>query len=280
MARALWSGSISFGLVNVPVKMVTAVSPNDIHFHQLRASDGARIQYKKVSAADQKEVDSKEIIKGYEVAPNQYVKLKPEELEALEREKSSAIEIENFVDLKQIDPIYFERTYYLEPGKNAGKAYALLQDAIRSSGKVGIAKMVLHNKEHMVALRGTDKAIALSTLYFKDEVVPVKNLELPSEADKPQKKELEIALQLVNAISGKFEPDKYHDEYRDRVMELIKQKSEGKEVVAQKTPATAPRNVVSLMEALKASLSESAKKRKTAPLVRHRGAKHKVSKSA
>ena len=180
MARALWSGSISFGLVNVPVKMVTAVSPNDIHFHQLRASDGARIQYKKVSATDQKEVEYKDIVKGFEVAPNQYVKLTPEELESLDPEKSQTIEIDSFVDLVEIDPIYYEHTYYLEPDKNAGKAYVLLLDAMRGSGKVGIAKMVLHGKEHVVALRAMDQAIALSTLYFKDEIIPVKNLELPS----------------------------------------------------------------------------------------------------
>ena len=281
MARSLWSGSISFGLVNVPVKMVTAVSPNDIHFHQLRASDGARIQYKKIGATDQKEVDIKDIVKGYEIEPNQYVKLKPEELDTLDPEKSRTIDIECFVDAKQIDPIYFETTYYLEPDKSAGRAYALLQGAMRSSGKVGIARMVLHNREHVVALRGSDNAIALSTLYFKDEIVPVKKLELPSDSDKPQKKELEIALQLVNAISGKFEPEKYHDEYRNRVMALIRQKAEGKEVVAQKTPVTAPRNVVSLMDALKASLAESAKKRKpAAPAARQSPVKYKARKTA
>jgi DNA end-binding protein Ku len=280
MARSLWSGSISFGLVNVPVKMVTAVSPNDIHFHQLRESDGARIQYKKVSSTDQKEVDAKSIVKGYEVSPNQYVKLKPEELDALESEKSRTIEIQSFVDLKQIDPIYFERSYYLEPDKNAGKAYALLQDTMNNSDKVGIAKMVLHNREHLVALRGSGNAIVLSTLYFHDELIPEKELELPAKADKPQKKELEIALQLVEAIGGKFEPEKYHDEYRARVMELIHQKAEGKQVVVQSVPKTSAPNVINLMDALKASIAESSRKRKSPEKAEHRTSKPKSRKSA
>src|SRR5579862_1302220 len=280
MARAMWSGSISFGLVNVPVKMVTAVLPNDVHFHQLRASDGARIQYKKVSVTDQEEVEYKDIVKGYEVAPNQYVKIKPEELNALDPEARRTIDIDKFVDLKEIDPIYFEHSYYLEPDKNAGKAYALLQQAMHGSGKVGIAKMVMHNREHIVALRGTGQAIAMSTMYFKDEVVSEKELALPAEADKPQKKELAIALQLVESISGEFDPEKYHDEYRERVLNLIKQKAEGKEVVTQKMPKTTAPNVVNLMDALKASLAESAKKRKAGQSIGAHTAKPKARKSA
>ncbi len=273
-------GRFRFGLVNVPVKMVTAVSSNDIHFHQLRASDGARIQYKKVSATDQKEVDLKDIVKGYEIAPNQYVKLKPEELESLDPEKSQTIDIDTFVDLDQIDPIYYEHTYYLEPDKNAGRAYVLLLDAMRDSGKVGIAKMVLHGREHVVALRAMDQAIALSTLYFRDEIIPVENLELPSDSDKPQKKELEIAVQLIDAISGKFEPETFHDEYRNRVMDLIQRKAEGKEVVAQKMPKTPRGNVVSLMDALKASIAESARKKKDGAHERQARSKPKARKSA
>lgn len=283
MARSLWSGSITFGLVNVPVKMVTAVAPNDVHFHQLRASDGSRIQYKKVSSTDQKEVELTQIVKGYEVSPNQFVKIKPEELEALDPKKSHSIEIEQFVDLDEIDPLYFEHSYFLVPDENAGKAYALLQDAMKSSNKIGLARMVMRNKEHIVAIRGTGKAIALSTLYFKDELIPVKNLELPAEADKPQKKELDIALQLIEANSGKFDPEKYRDEYRERVMDLIQRKSEGKEVVAQSLPKTKAPNVVNLMDALKASLANTKKRQeeqRPANAVAHRSAKPKVKKSA
>jgi DNA end-binding protein Ku len=283
MARSLWSGSITFGLVNVPVKMVTAVSPNDIHFHQLRATDGSRIQYKKVSSTDQKEVEHTQIVKGYEVAPNQFVKIKPEELETLDPKKSRNIEIERFVDLDEIDPLFYEHSYFLVPDENAGKAYTLLQEAMKSSNKVGLARMVMRSKEHVVALRGSGKAIALSTLYFKDELIPIKNLELPSESDKPQKKELDIALQLIEANSGKFEPDKYHDEYRDRVMDLIQRKSEGKEVVAQSLPKTKAPNVVNLMDALKASLASTKKRQeeqRPANAVAHRQAKVKAKKSA
>jgi DNA end-binding protein Ku len=156
----------------------------------------------------------------------------------------------------------------------------LLQGAMRSSGKAGIAKMVLHSKEHVVAMRGVGRGIVLSTLYFKDEVIPVKDLDLPAASEKPQKKELSVALQLVNAISGKFEPEKYHDEYRSRVMELIERKAQGKEVIAQKAPAAPPRNVVSLMNALKASLSESARKRKQPGSAPKRLPKHRARKSA
>jgi DNA end-binding protein Ku len=258
----MWSGAITFGLVNVPVKMFTAVSPKDVHFHQLRASDGARIEYRKVGSTDKKEVEYKDIVKGYEIAPNQYVKIKPEELEALDPEKRNTIEIERFVHLDEIDPIYFERSYYLVPDKNASKAYALLQQAMAETGKVAIARMVMRDKEYTVALRGTGHAIGLSTLYYSDEVVPEKQLELPSAKDKPQKKELDMAIQLINAISGKFDATEYHDEYRERVMDLIHRKAEGKEIVAQAAPKTPAPNVVNLMEALKASIADSMKRTK------------------
>lgn len=260
MARSMWGGSISFGLVNVPVKLFTATSPKGVHFHMLRASDSSRIQYKKVSAADGTEVSEDQIVKGYEVEPDRYVMITPAELDALDPEKNRRIGIMKFVDVKEIDCILFDKAYYLAPDANAEKAYALLLTAMKETKKVAIARMVLHSREHLVVLRPYKNAVALFTLYYADEVVATDALDhLPSGKDEPNAAELAVAKQLVEAISGDFDPKDFHDEYRERVLDLVKQKAAGKKIVAAPGSPARATNVVDLMSALKASVEASKK---------------------
>jgi DNA end-binding protein Ku len=259
MPRSMWSGSITFGLVNVPVKLFSAVSPKDIHFHQVHDEDGVRIQQKRICPKDGKEVSYEHIKKGYEIAPNQYVIIDPKELEALDPKKTHTIDIESFVDFDQIDPLYFEHSYYLAPDKGAGKAYALLLNAMAETGKVAVAKTVLRTKQYLCVLRPNGNALTLSTLYYNDEVVAQDALEgLPDKDTKLNDKELTMAKQLVESLSAKFQPEKYHDEYRERLIKFIEQKAEGRDVVMQPVMEE-PRKVVNLMEALEKSLAASRK---------------------
>ena|SRR5581483_8788164 len=259
--RSIWSGSISFGLVNVPVKLTTAVSPKDVRFNQLHDADGARISQKRVCSLDGEEVPFENIVKGYEVAPNQYVIIDPAELSTIDPKATHSIDIEEFVDLDQIDPLYFEHAYYLVPDTRAEKPYALLVEAMRRSNKVAIARMVLRTKGYLAALRPVEGALVLSTLYYGDEVKDVQELDgLPGADVELSDKEIAMAEQLIESLAAKFDPDKFHDEYREQVMELIEQKAAGMEIVAQ--PVTeAPAAVVDLMAALEASLAEAKSKK-------------------
>ena len=257
MPRPIWSGAISFGLVNVPVKLVGAVSPKDVRFNQLEAGTGARIKQKRVSADSGEEVPFDQIVKGYEISPDNYVVIEPQELEALDPKATRSIDIEDFVDLDQIDPLYFERPYYLVPDKGGAKAYALLLEAMKESKKVGIARLVLRTKQYLAAIRQLGDALVLETLLYPDEVTLPDEIEgLPRDDVEIQDRELKIARQLIESLSTEFEPENYHDEYRERVLELIEQKAEGKEIVTQ--PATEePTKVVDLMAALEASLAQA-----------------------
>jgi len=255
--RPIWSGAISFGLVNVPVKLVGAVSPKDVRFNQLEAGTGARIKQKRVSAETGEEVPFDQIVKGYEISPDNYVVIEPQELDALDPKATRSIEIEDFVDLDQIDPLYFERPYYLVPDKGGAKAYALLLEAMKDSRKVGIARLVLRTKQYLAAIRPLGDALVLETLLYPDEVTLPDEIEgLPRDDVEIQDRELKIARQLIESLSTEFEPENYHDEYRERVLELIEQKAEGKQIVTQ--PATEePTKVVDLMAALEASLAQA-----------------------
>jgi DNA end-binding protein Ku len=254
MPRAIWSGSISFGLVNVPVKMTTAVSQKDVRFHQLHAADNTRIQQKRFCPADGEEVPYEQIVKGYEIAPGQYVVITPEELSSLDPVATHTIDIEEFVDLDQIDPIYFDHPYYLVPDARAGKPYALLSRAMERSGKVAIARMVLRTKQYLTALRAKDGALVMATLLYADEVLPIEELDVPGLEVELSERELQMAEQLIESLTEKFDPDKFRDEYREKVMELIEQKAEGQEIVVQPV-SEAPTPVVDLMAALEASLA-------------------------
>lgn len=256
MARAIWSGAISFGLVNIPVKLYSAVSRKTVRFHQLDQEDKQRIQQKRVNPRTGEEVPYENLIKGYEVGPDRYVVVSPEELEALEPEKTRAIDIEDFVDLEQIDPMFYDHPYYLAPDTGAGKPYKLLLDAMQEAGKVAVARVVLRSKEHLVAIRPRDGVLTLETMLFADEVMAPEDLdELPEQIDaKTTKRELEMARQLIDALSGDFEPGKYRDEYRVRVLDLIECKAAGEEIVVE-APAAAPQKVPDLMAALEASIA-------------------------
>jgi DNA end-binding protein Ku len=257
MPRAIWSGSISFGLVNVPVKLVTATSPKDIRFHQLHSSDGGRINQKRVCSVDGEEVDYSEIVKGYEIRRGQYVIVDPEELEGLAPEASHSIDIEEFVDLAEIDPLYFEHSYYLVPDGPAARPYALLVEAMAGTGKVGIGRFVLRTKQYLAALRPRDGALILSTMLFADEVVESSELEVPTTREtRPSERELTMARQLVSSLSAEWEPAKYQDDYRDKVIELIEAKAEGNEIAVPEVPDR-PAPVLDLMAALEASLARA-----------------------
>jgi DNA end-binding protein Ku len=259
--RAIWSGSISFGLVNVPVKMFSATRSQTVHFNQLHEKDGARIRMKRVCSADGEEVDLDQIVKGYEIAPDRYVTITQAELDTVAPKATRMIEIEEFVDLAEIDPIYYDNSYYLVPDRGAAKAYALLHGSMSSAQKVAIGRVVLRSKEYLAALRPLDGVLSMATMRFADEVVPSDRLEgLPEEEASATKKELAMAEQLIQSLSAPFEPDKYHDTYREAVLAMIERKAEGQEIVEQPEAETAPKTV-DLMAALEASLAE-AKRRK------------------
>jgi DNA end-binding protein Ku len=257
MARAIWSGSISFGLLNVPVKLYSAVSKQTIRFKELREKDGSRVRHKRVAEKDGKEVEYDDIVKGYEYAPDQYVILTRDELAELDPKKTRAIEIQDFVDLDEIDPIYFEQPYYLGPDKGAAKAYGLLVKAMKDSRKVAVARFVLRNKEHLAAIRPMGDVLTLATMRFHDEVTPVEDLgeELGDSPGKLDKREVEMAMRLIDSLSTDFEADKYRDEYREELLSLLEQKAEGKEVVSAPTEAPKPTKAPDLMAALEESLA-------------------------
>ena len=258
MPRAIWSGAISFGLVNIPVKLYSAVSRKTVRFHQLDSEDNQRIQQKRVNPRTGEEVAYENLVKGYEIGPDRYVVITPEELEALEPEKTRTIDIEDFVDLDEIDPIFYDHPYYLVPDTGAEKAYKLLLDSMKESNKVAIARVVLRQKEHLVAIRPRDDVLTMETLLFADEVIePDKLDEMPDGAKgKTTKKELEMAKQLIDSLSSDFEPEKYRDEYRDRVLDMIERKAQGEEIVVE-APAEEPKEVPDLMAALEASIAGS-----------------------
>jgi DNA end-binding protein Ku len=256
MARAIWSGSISFGLLNVPVRMYSAVARRNIALREIRESDSARIKHRRVAEGTDEEVPYDEIIKAYELTPGQYVPLTKDEMAALAPEKTRAIDVQDFVDLDEIDPMYFDSPYYLGPADGAEKAYGLLAKAMKASGKVAIARFVLRNKEHLAAIRSDGNVLTLTTMRFADEVVPVDELEiLPDKASKPAKREQEMAEQLIESLSTDFEPAAYHDEYREQLLALIERKAEGKEIVASEAEAPKATKAPDLMAALEESIA-------------------------
>jgi DNA end-binding protein Ku len=257
MARAIWSGTISFGLLNVPVKLYSAVSRKTIRFNELRESDSSRVRHKRVAESDDKEVPYEEIVKGYEISPDRYVVLSRDELEELNPARTRAIEIQDFVDIEQIDPIYFDSPYYLAPAAGAEKAYGLLVKAMENAGKAAIARFVLRNKEHLAAIRPMDGVLTLTTMRFADEVVSPTELDdvIPDSSPRVEKREREMAEKLIESLAGEFKPEKYRDEYREQLLSLIEQKAQGKEIVASETEEPEPTKAPDLMAALEESLA-------------------------
>ena len=258
MPQAIWTGSISFGLVTVPVRLVSATKSQDVRFNQLEAATGSRIRYRRVSEQTGEEVPNDQIVKGYELENGHYVLLDNDELAALKPSANRMIEIEDFVDLSEIDPVYFEQPYYLVPDKDAAKAYRLLSRVMEDENKVAVGRFVLRSKEALVAIRPIDGMLCLETMRYADEVLAPER-ELVDSQPEPSERELEMARQLVDTLAGTFDPEKYHDEYREEVLALIERKAAGEEIVAPAAPEE-PAKVLDLMAALEASLARTGAK--------------------
>jgi DNA end-binding protein Ku len=292
MARAIWSGTISFGLLNVPVRLFSAVARRNIALREIRESDNSRIKHKRVAEGTDEEVPYENIVKAYELTPGQYVPLSKDEMAALAPEKTRAIDVQDFVDIEEIDPMYFDSPYYLGPADGAEKAYSLLAAAMESSGKAAISRFVFRNKEHLAAIRASDGVLTLTTMRFHDEVVPPSELDdaLPDKKPKVAKREQQMAEQLIDSLSTEFEPDAYKDEYREQLLALIEQKAEGKEIVAPEAVAPKATKAPDLMAALEESIAAvkekgsgggtKAPKAKAAKASKSSGAKKGKAKSS
>jgi DNA end-binding protein Ku len=256
MPRAIWTGAISFGLVTVPVKLYSAVNRKTVRFHQLSSKTQSRVQQKRVDAETGEELAYQELIKGYELAPDRYVVITGEELDALAPEKTKTIDIEDFVELEQIDPIYYDHPYYLAPGQGGAKPYSLLLAAMKETSKVAIARVVIRSKEQLVAIRPVAGVLGMATMLFADEVLSPDRVDEITEAGevKVTKRELDIAKQLVESLAGDFEPQKYSDTYRQQVLEMIERKAQGEEIAVQPEAEVLTAPAPDLMAALKASL--------------------------
>jgi DNA end-binding protein Ku len=267
MPRSIWNGALSFGLVNVPVQLFSAVEQKDISFHEFQAGTGARIRHKRVSEKSGREIDYSDIEKGYETSKGKYVMLTREELESVEPGKSRTIDIEDFVELAEIDPIYFDKPYYVAPQKGAEKPYALLRSALEHSDRVAIARFVMRTKQYLAAIRVADDVLVLETMYFADEIRDTKSLNIPTRTKVPDR-ERRVAEQLIASMTVAWKPERYEDTYRARVLDLIRRKNRGQEIdVETERPQSA--EVVDLVEALQRSLEarkpKKATKRTTKP---------------
>ena len=260
MPRAIWSGAISFGLVNIPIKLYAAVSRKTVSFNQLDSRTGARIKYKKVSAADGEEVPAEAIIKGYELSSGAYVTVGDDELASLDPEASRTIDIEEFVDLVDIDPLFYDSAYYVAPDKATTKPYALLTQAMEESGKVGVARFVMRSKQYLCAIRPKDGALVLSTMVYADEVnEPTEIAEVADLEDVTlTKKELDMARQLITSLTvDEFDPERFEDTYRNQVLDLIERKAAGDTEIVAPPEVMSEDKVVDLMAALEASVKEA-----------------------
>jgi DNA end-binding protein Ku len=256
MPRAIWTGTIGFGLVAVPVKLYSALNRKTVRFHQLSGKTGVRVSQKRIDPQTGEEVPYELIVKGYEIAPERYVVIEPGELESLQPKKSKTIEIEDFVELAQIDPIFYEHPYYLAPAPGGAKPYRLLLEAMRDTDRVAIARVVMRSKEQLVAIRPVGDVLEMATMLFGDEILSPERLDETSEVAevKTTKRELDVAKQLVDSLAADFNPDSYRDTYREEVLALIERKAQGEEITVQPQAEETAAPVPDLMSALKASL--------------------------
>jgi DNA end-binding protein Ku len=252
----MWTGAISFGMVAVPVKLYSAVNRKTVRFHQLSGTSGVRVSQKRIDPQSGEEVPYESIVKGYEIAPDRYVVIEPGELETLQPKKTKTIEIEDFVELSQIDPVYYDHPYYLAPAAGGAKPYRLLLEAMRETHKVAIARVVIRSKEQLVAIRPMGDALGMATMLFADEVLPPDRIDELADAAEvtTTKRELDVAKQLVESLAGDFEPEKYHDTYRADVLAMIERKAQGEQIAVQPAPEEVSEPAPDLMSALKASL--------------------------
>jgi DNA end-binding protein Ku len=263
---SIWTGAISFGLVQVPVRIVTATKNRDVSFNQLEQSTGSRIRYKKVSDQTGEEVPADEIVKGYEISKGRYVVVEADEIAALQPKAAHTIEIEEFVDLDDIDPIYFEQPYYLAPDPKGTKPYGLLVEAMTELNKAALGRIILRSKERLVVIRPLDGVLCIETMRYADEVMPRDALR-PEDDVELSERERTMAKQLIESLAvDKFDPEKYHDEYREQLLDLIERKASGEEIVAP-APVEAPAKVLDLVSALEASLSKASTAKERHPSV-------------
>ena len=264
MARAIWKGSISFGLVNIPIALYPATRREEFKFRLLRKSDLSPVNYKRVAEKDGKEVPWDQIVKGYEYEKGKYVALKDEDFQRVDLEATQTVDIQDFVELDEIDPIFFYKPYYLEPQKGGDKAYVLLRDALKDSNKVGIAKVVIKTREYLAGVKPEDGALVLELMHFADELADMSTLHIPKKVEVGQR-EMNMAKSLIGSMSSKWNPEKYHDDYREALMEVIEEKVEagGKEIEEKPKKAPKPTKVIDLVSVLQKSLEETGAKRKS-----------------
>jgi DNA end-binding protein Ku len=263
MARAIWKGNISFGLVNIPIALYPATRREELKFRLLRKGDLSPVNYKRVAEKDGKEVPWDQIVKGYEYEKGKYVVLKDEDFERVDLEATQTVDIQDFVDQEEIDPIFFYKPYYLEPQKGGDKAYVLLRDALKDSGKVGIAKVVIKTREYLAGVKPGDGVLVLELMHFADELADPGKLHIPKKIE-VGKREMNMAKSLIDSMSSKWNPEKYHDDYREALMEVIEEKVEagGKEIEEKPKKAPKPTKVIDLVSVLQKSLEQTGAKRK------------------
>ena len=238
MPRSIWNGTVTFGMVNVPIKLYSATESKTVHFHEVHVRDGAKIEHRRICPKDNKEVPYEQTVKGYEVSEGKYVVLDKDEIKAAAGDRGKVIQVNEFVDSREIDPVFFEKSYYAG-SRGEEDAFRLLHDALEKTGRAGIGRFSFHDREYLVALRAGHGVLILHTLRFHDEVVSGEDLELDLGSGKPSEREVEMAAKLVDSLATDFDPDSYTDEYRDAVLGLIKRKSKGEEIdlVAEEEPA-------------------------------------------
>jgi len=263
MARAIWKGSISFGLVNIPIALYPATRREEFKFRLLRKSDLSPVNYKRVAEKDGKEVPWDQIAKGYEYEKGKYVILKDEDFQRVDLEATQTVDIQDFVEQEEIDPIFFHKPYYLEPQKGGDKAYALLRDALKDSGKVGIAKVVIKTREYLAGVKPDDGVLVLELMHFADELADPGKLHVPKKTE-VGKREMNMAKSLIDSMSSKWNPEKYKDDYREALMEVIEEKVEagGKEVEEKPKKTPKPTKVIDLVSVLQKSLEQTGTKKK------------------
>jgi DNA end-binding protein Ku len=264
MARAIWKGSISFGLVNIPIALYSATRREELKFRLLRKGDLSPVNYKRVAEKDGKEVPWDQIVKGYEYEKGKYVVLKEEDFERVDLEATQTVDIQDFVDQEEIDPIFFYKPYYLEPQKGGDKAYALLRGALKDSNKIGIAKVVIKTRQYLAGVKPEDGALLLELMHFADELADPQKLHLPKKTE-VGKREMNMARSLIDGMSSKWDPEKYKDDYKEALMEVIEEKVEagGKEIEEKPKKAPKPTKVIDLVSVLQRSLDQTGTKKKS-----------------
>jgi DNA end-binding protein Ku len=255
--RSIWNGTIAFGLMTVPVKLHTATESKTVHFSEVHLDDGAKIEHRRFCSKEDKEVEYKDVVKGYEVSDGKYVVLDKEEIAAAAGDRAHVVEVEHFVDAADIDPVFYEKTYYLGAGKDGAEPYRLLHDALDATGRAGIGRFTFHDREYLTAVRAVDGALVLHTLRFADELVPGKDVDVAEPSKGPGKREVDMARRLIDTLHERFDPERYEDEYRQAMLDVVERKAKGEEIAVADEPETGDSD--DLMAVLEASLGAGKK---------------------